>query len=255
MTGEQLFVLVTVVIAIIVVIVGAFIHVRKNPDLIKHVILDRLIISLKSYRSKRHKSEQPVTESEPKVLTAEEKSMAELERLQKLIEVRKQLARNTDISHHLWSLYKNHFRFTSPQSLDPYNQDGEWYGVKILQASTKNDLNKFEFELKGARYKFVDDEENRNWSDNVKLFSLFLYDESDHCLIEIPMKVKMDKWGRKYSILSGGPKAFLPGGWNNDFINATLIHQSIRNKEIREQKHQERLWEIEDLKDRFGISD
>jgi hypothetical protein len=152
-------------------------------------------------------------------------------------------------------LYKNHFRFTSPQSLDPYNQDGDWYGVKILQTSTKNDLNKFEFELKGARYKFIDDEENRGWSDNVKLFGLFLYDESDHCLIEIPMKVKVDKWGRKYSIISGGPKAFLPGGWTNDFINATLMHQSKRNKEIRAQKHQERLWEIEDLKDRFGISD
>jgi hypothetical protein len=178
-----------------------------------------------------------------------------LERLQKLIEDRKQLAMDTDISHHLWSLYKNHFRFTSPQSLDPYNQDGDWYGVKILQASTKNNLNKFEFELKGAKYKFIDDEENRYWSDNVKLFSLFLYDESDHCLIEIPMKVKTDKWGRKYSLLSGGPKAFLTGGWTNDFTNATLIHQSIRNKEIRAQKHQERLWEIEDLKDRFGISD
>jgi len=255
MTGEQFFVLVTVVIAAIVLIVLAIIQLSKNPHRIKHVILDRLIISLKAYLSKSHESEQPVTESDPKVLTAEEKSSAELERLQKLIEVRKQLARNTDISHHLWSLYKNHFRFTGSQSLDPYNKAGEWYGVKILQASAKNNLNKFEFELKGARYKFIDDEENRNWSDNVKLFGLFLYNESDHCLIEIPMKVKMDKWGRKYSVLSGGPKAFLPGGWTNDFINATLIHQSIRNKEIREQKHQERLWEIEDLKNRFGISD
>jgi hypothetical protein len=152
-------------------------------------------------------------------------------------------------------LYKNHFRFTNPQSLDPLNQDGEWYGVKILQVSIKNNLNKFEFELNGAKYKFIDDEENRNWSDKVKFFSLFLYDDSDHCLIEIPMKVKVDRWGRKYSVLSGGPKAFLPGGWTNDFINATLINQSIRKKEIRAQKHQERLWEIEDLKDRFGISD
>ena len=181
--------------------------------------------------------------------------MAELERLQKLIGIRKQLARNTDISYHLWDLYKNHFRFTSPQSLDPYNQDGELYGVKILQTSTKNNLNKFEFELKGAMYKFIDDEENRSWSDNVKLFDLFLYDESDHCLIEIPMKVKVDQLTRKYSVLSGGPKAFLPGDWTNDFIKATLLHDSVRNKEIRAQKHQERLWEIEDLKARFGISD
>ena len=255
MTVEQLFVLVTVAIALIGVIVVAIMHVSKNRNRIKQVILNRLIIILKAYQSKRHGSEQPDTESEPKVLTAEEKSTAELERLQKLIEVRKQLARNTDISHHLWSLYKNHFRFTSPQSLDPYNQDGDWYGVKILQTSTKNDLNKFEFELKGTKYKFIDDEENRSWSDNVKLFSLFLYDKSDRCLIEIDMKVKVDKWGRKYSILSGGPKAFLPGGWSNDFINATLMHQSKRNQEIRAQKHQERLWEIEDLKNRFGISD
>jgi len=43
--------------------------------------------------------------------------------------------------------------------------------------------------------------------------------------------------------------------WTLTCCNATLIHQSIRNKEIRAQKHQERLWEIEDLKDRFSISD
>jgi hypothetical protein len=253
MTGEQLFVLLTVVIAVIVVIAFAVIHISKNGHRIKRVILDRLIISLKAIQRKPHESEQPVTESELKVLTAEEKSTVELKRLQKLIEDRKQIARNADISHHLWSLYEHHFRFTSSHSLDPYNQDGEWYGVKILQASSKNQLNKFEFELKGARYKFIDDEESRNSSLNLKLFSLFLYDESDHCLIEIPMKVKVDKLDRVYSVLSGGPKAFLPGDWTNDFINATLIHQSIRNKEIRAQKHQERLWEIEDLKDRFGI--
>ncbi len=252
MTGEQLLVLVTVVITVIVV---AIILASKNRQWIKRVILDRLIINLKAFQSKRHESEQLVTESKPKVLTAEEKSKVELESLQKLIKDRKQLARDTDISHHLWSLYKNHFRFTSPHSLDPYNQDGEWYGVKILRASTKNNLNKFEFELKGAKYTFIDDEENRNWSDNMKLFGLFLYDDSNHCLIEIPMKVKIDKLERKYSILSGGPKAFRPGDWTNDFINATLIHQSIRKKEIRAQKHQERLWEIEDLKERFGISD
>jgi hypothetical protein len=255
MTGEQLFALVSVVIAVIVVIVFAILQASKNRHRIKPVILDRLIISLKAYQSKPHESEQPITESEPKALTTEEKSKAELERLQTLIEERKQLARDSDLSHHLWSLYKNHFRFTSPQSLDPDNQDGEWYGVKILQVSTKNNLNKFEFELNGAKYKFIDDEENRNWSDKVKLFDLFLYDDSDHCLIEIPMKVRVDKWGLKYSILSGGPKAFLFGDWTNDFINATLIHESTRNKEIRELEHQERLWEIEDLKDRFGISD
>ena len=219
------------------------------------MILDRLIIRLKALQGDQQKPEQPVIGSAPKAMTAEEKSEVELQRLQKLIGDRKKLAQDTDISHHLWSLYKNHFRFTSPQSLDPHNQAGDTYGVKILKASSRNNLNQFEFELKGVRYKFIDDEENRSFSDNVKHFSLFLYDDSDNCLIEVPMKVKVDKLWRKYSVSSGGPTAFLPGTWTNDFINATLIHQSIRKKEIRAQKHQERLWEIEDLKDRFGISD
>ena len=255
MTGEQLFVLVTVVIAVIAVIAFAILHVSKNRHRIKHVIWDRLIINLKTYPGKRHESEQPVTESESEVLSAEEKSMAELEKLKKLIHIRKQLAMNSDISYHLWSLYKNHFRFTSSQSLDPFNQDGELYGVKILHTSTQDGLNKFEFELNGAKYKFIEDEENRPWSDNVKLFDLLLFDESDHCLIEIPMKVRVEQLRRKYSVLSGGPRAFLPGDWTSDFIKSTLLHHSIRNKEIRAQKHQERLWEIEDLKGRFGISD
>ena len=69
------------------------------------------------------------------------------------------------------------------------------------------------------------------------------------------MRMNVDSSGRQYSISSDGPKAFLPGGWINDFVNATLKHQRIRNQEIRAQKHEERLWEIEDLKDRFGISD
>jgi len=34
--------------------------------------------------------------------------------------------------------------------MDRYNQDGKWYDLKILQASTKNNLNKFEFELNGT---------------------------------------------------------------------------------------------------------
>jgi hypothetical protein len=259
MTGEQLFALATVVFMVAVVALGLASNYRNR---FKSAVLERLLIGRKktrnkpkAFKSKPHESNQPVTDSELKALTAEEESAAELARLQELIEERKQVAIDTDLAHHLWSLYKNHFRFTGPQSLDPYNQADELYGVKILRASTHNNLNKFEFELKGARYKFIDDEENRNWSDNLKHFSLFLYDDSDNCLIEIPMKVKVDKLWRKYSVSSEGPKAFLPGGWTNDFVNATLVHQSLRNKEIRAQKHQERLWEIEDLKNRFGISD
>jgi hypothetical protein len=193
--------------------------------------------------------------SESVSLAAEEGSKAEFERLQKLINKRKQIAWNTDVSYHLWGLYKNHFRAGSSQLLGRYMQGGKWYDVKILHAATGNGLNKFEFELKGARYRFVDDEEKQGWSDNLKTFSLFLYDDSDHCLIEIPMRIKVDRNGRRYSISSDGPSAFIPGDWINDFINVTLKHQSIRNQEIRAQKHQERLSEIEDLKDRFGLAD
>jgi len=254
MASEQLFVIVVVVIMVTVVTVFAIIHVGKNRHRIMRVILDRLNICLKAGQRKSHESEQPFTESAPKVLTAEQ-SKAELERLQKLIEDRKQIARDTDISHHIWGLYKSLLRYTSPLSLDRYIQDGEWYDVKILQVSTPNGLNKIEFELKGAKYKFVDDEEKQGWRMNMKLFGLFLYDDSDRCLIEIPMRMNVDSLGRQYSISSDGPIAFLPGDWINDFIHVKLKHQRIRNQEIRAQKHQERLCEIEDLKDRFGILD
>jgi len=188
-------------------------------------------------------------------MTAEEKSKAEFARLQKIIEDRKQIAWDTDISHHLWGLYSNHFRSIAAEPVDHSNQDGEWYQVNILRTSSGNGLNEIVFELKGARYRFVDDEEMHGWSDNLKYFSLFLYDHADRCLIEIPMKIKVDSLGRTYSISSGGPNAFLPGDWIKHFIDVTLKNQSIRNQEIRAQKHQERLAEIEDLKARFGISD
>ena len=77
MTGELLFILAIVVIAV------AILHKSKNLHRIKRVILDRLNISPEAEQRKPHEPKQPVTESEPKVLTAEEKSKAELERLQK----------------------------------------------------------------------------------------------------------------------------------------------------------------------------
>ncbi|MFC1719814.1 hypothetical protein ACFL00_01570 [Pseudomonadota bacterium] len=251
MTSEQSFIF--VIVAIVVTLVAIF-QVNKNRYRIKRVVLDRLNISSKAEKRKSDEPELLFADSEPGVLSAEEKSEAEFERLQKLIEDRKQVARDTDISHHLWGLYKSHFRYTSPESLDRYIQDGEWYYMKILQVSTKNALNKFEFELKGARYTFVDDEEKQGWRENMKYFSLFLHDDSDRCLIEIPMKVSVDSCGRRYSIISSGPNSFLPGEWIKDFINVKLKNQRIRNQEIRAQKHQERLAEIEDLKNRFGIS-
>ena len=251
MTSEILFVLVIVVIVVIVI---AILQVSKYRHWIKRVILDRLNFSPDAEKRKPHQPEQPITESEPKVMTIDE-SKTELETLLKLIEDRKQVAMDTDISYHLWGLYKNLLRHTSPHALDRDIQGSEWYDVKILRVSTQNGLNESEFELKGARYKFVDDEEKQGWHMNKKIFGLFLYDDSDRCLIEIPMKMKVDSSGRNYSILLGGPNAFIPGDWINDFINVKLKHQSMHNQEIRAQKHQERLIEIEDLKNRFGFLD
>jgi hypothetical protein len=185
----------------------------------------------------------------------EEQSKAELKRLQGVIEDRKRLARESDIAYHLWGFYKGFFRDRDPRGLERLLEDGEWYQVRILERSSRNGQNRFEFELAGDRYRFVDDEENQGWSDNVKTFSLFLYDDEDRCLIEVPVKLKVHRAGRSYSILSDGPRAFLPGNWVNDFIKVKLKHQHLHNREIREQKHRERLWEIEDLKDRFGIED
>lgn len=252
MTGEQLFMLVIVVIAALAV---AFLLARKKINPFGRMIWNRPIKSLRNFRRKRRDSEYRVVESEPKTLSAEAASKAELERLQKIIRDRIQIAWETDISYHLWNLYKNYFRSTSPELLGSYDLDGKWYDLKILQAGSSNNLNKYEFELNGTRFKFVDDEEQRAWSDNMKYFSLFLYDDSGRCLIEIPMKLRVDRWGKHYSPSSDAPNAFIPGDWISEFVNATLKHQSLRNQEIRAQKHQERLWEIEDLKARYGISD
>jgi len=242
------------IVVVAVVIVVSVLFVSKSRHRVARLILDRLNVKPKAGQRKRHEPRQPFSGDKLDVLTAEQ-SAAELERLQKLIEDRKQMARDADISHHIWGLYKSLLRYINPLSLDRYIQDGEWYDVRILQVSEKDGLTIIEFELKGVRYKFVDDEEKQGWRVKMKLFSLFLYDDSDRCLIEIPMKTHVHSSGRQYSISSDGPKAFLPGGWINDFINVTLKHQYIRNQEIRAQKHQERLSEIEDLKNRFGISD
>lgn len=244
------------VLAIVVTaaIVVAIIQLSKNRHRIKFVILNRLNIKPAAGQRNPRESEQSFTDNDLKELTAEE-SKAELGRLQKLIEGQKQIAWDMDISHHLWGLYNTLLRNTRPHSLDPHLQDGEWYDVKILHVSTESGVNKFDFELKGARYKIVDDEEKQGWREKMKVFSLILYDESGRCLMEVPMKMRVDSEGRRYSISSDGPKAFLPGDWINDFINVELKNRSIRNQEIRAQKHQERLREIEDLKNRFGIRD
>ena len=251
MMSEQTFVL---LITIIVVVMIAGFQAGKNRDRIKQAILRVLNTGTKARQFEPGDSEQVLDGDESRVMTAEE-SKAELERLQKIIEDRKKIAWNTDISHHLWGLYKSLSRYTRPNPTARNLQEGEWYDVDILQADSQNGMNKIEFNLKGARYTFLDDEEQQGWGDRTKFFGLFLYDDSGRCLIEIPMKLKVDSDGRNYSISSGGPNAFLPGGWINDFINVKLKHQQMRNQEIRAQKHQERLSEIEDLKTRFGIPD
>lgn len=252
MTEEKLFV---IVITVTVIVGIGIIQLNKYRHVLKHAFINRLKIFLETVQRGANKPQEPSDENQSRSMTSEEKSKAELLRLQRLIENRKQIAWDSDISHHLWSFYKSNFRNSNLNPVDRLIRDGEWYDVNILHSSSRNGQNKFEFELMGGRYKFIDDEENQGWCDNIKFFSLFLYDELDRCLIEIPMKLKIDKWGRNYSILSDGPKAFIPNGWIKDFINVILKHQRIHNEDIREQKHRERIGEIEDLKNRFGLSE
>jgi hypothetical protein len=254
MTSEQLFVLVIAVVALVAVTVVATLYASKNFHRIKRVILDQLNIGPKTGRRELPEPEPVSFGTELEAMTEEEVE-AELKRLYKLVKDRKKMAWETDISHHLWGLYKNILPSTSLYTGDQHTQGGEWYAVKVLQVSTHKGLHTCEFELKGAKYKFVDDEERQNWRDKVKLFSLFLYEDSGRCLIEIPMKSKIEGSGRHYSVSSGGPNALLPGDWINDFINVKLKHQRLHNREIRAQKHQARLSEIEDLKGKFGILD
>ncbi len=249
MSGELLFVL---VIVAVVVIVTVIVRASKKKRGINRMDWSRFYLDPEAEQSK---PDHLISMSESEALITEESSKVELDRLQKLINDRKKIAWETDLSYHVWSLYKSHFRSIGPHVMNPYSHDGKWYELKILQASTIDYLKKFEFELSGVRYKFVDDEEKQKISDNMKLFNLCLYDDSDRCLMNIPMKLRVNDLGKSYSISSDSPKAFILGSWIKDFINVSLKHQNIRNQEIRAQKHQERLREIEELKDKFGISD
>jgi len=251
MATEQLLALVLVVIALTVV---ATLYASKNLHRVKSVILDRLNIGSKSGRRVPPKPEPVPPGAELESMT-EEEAEAELKRLHRLVWERKKMAWETDISHHLWGLYKSILPSASLYAGSQSTEEDEWYSVKVLNVSDQDRLNTFEFEVKGAKYKFVDDEERQNWRDKVKLFSLVLYDESGRCLIEIPMKSKIEGSGRHYSVSPVGPTALLPGEWIHDFIKVKLKHQRMRNQEIRAQKHQARLSEIEELKGRFGILD
>lgn len=254
-TSESVFVIVIVGLVALTAVIAAAVHVSRNPRRFARLVSKRLNIARRARRRPSRAASSPDGESSAGKAISEADAEAELKRLQAVIEERKRMAMETDISHHLWGLYKIHFRSAAAQSLDPFIEEDEWYKVKTVRVSNQNGLREFEFELKGARYTFTDNEERQGWSDNIKYFSLFLHDAKRTCLIEIPMKLRVDKWGSNYSISSEGPRAFIPGDWIKDFISVKLKHEHLRNREIRAQRHQERLSEIEDLKDRFGIWD
>lgn len=255
MTGEQTFITVVLLLVSVVLVAVVIMQLHRHRHGVSRRVLGWIRTRLEALRRDAREPEDSAAGAAGTHSSPEEQSKAELQRLQGYIEDRKRVARESDIAYHLWGFYKGFFRDRDPGGLERLLQDGEWYQVRILERSSRNGQNRFEFELAGERYRFVDDEENQGWSDNVKTFSLFLYDAAGRCLIEVPVKLKIDRAGRSYSILSDGPRAFLPGNWVSDFINVKLKHQHLHNQEIREQKHRERLWEIEDLKDRFGIED
>jgi len=252
MSGELLFVLLLAFGAFIVV---AFVRMQRKRRGLGPVDWGRFYLNPKFLPAKSGQEEQAGSSSDPASLTTEEESAAELKRLQKLINSRKKIAWETDISYHVWNLYKNHFRNIGPYGSSPMDHNGKWYELKILNATNINDVKKVDFELSGVRYTFVDDEDKQKISENMKLFNLSLYDDKDRCLVDIPMKLRVDDTGKTYSVSSKSPMAFILDSWLKDFINVSLKHQNIHNQEIRAQKHQERLREIEELKEKFGISD
>lgn len=253
MSSETGFLLVIVVIMLALGSIVVIIQAKPLREWISRQNLQHLPFRLPFRRKAETEPASSIPDLEPGAEKDEDENHAEFDRLQSQIHERKKIAWDTDISYHLWDFYRNHFRPMEPPS--EYIEDGKWYQVKILQTSSVNGLNRFEFELKGEKYQFTEDEERQGWRDKTKTFSLCLFDSTDRCLIDIPIKMRVDKMGRNYSVLSGGPEAFLPGEWINDFINVKLKHQHIRNREIREQKQQQLQQEIEDMKDRFGLKD
>ncbi len=252
MSGELLFLL---VILLAVGIGAVLLRRRKQQRGITRQDWARFYLDPETEQALAEDRARRQAASDALCLSTEEESRLELARLQKLIADRKKVAWETDISYHVWNLYRNQIRSIGEHAISPLSQDGKWYELKILKSSQVNDWKKFEFELSGVRYRFEDDEDRQAIANNIKLFNLCLYDDENRCLMDIPMKLRVDDTGKTYSVSSDSPKAFILGGWIKDFINVSLKHQNIRNQEIRAQKHQERLREIEELKDKFGIED
>jgi len=254
-TSEALFIFVIMTIALLTIVFFAIrwaIHRRKK---IKNALMRRLQKAFAREPKKSNASNSAVSLDETTSLSDEEKVILELQRLEALVEDRKQIAKSSDISYHLWEFYQSHFHPKTQRSINTHVSLDDWEDTRVLKSTSQDGINECLFELKGAEYRFVDDEEQRGWCENLKFFSLSLHDKRHRCLIEIPMKVRVDKNGNNYSVGTGGPNAFLPGLWVNDFINTKLKHQFKRSRKIREKRHQERLQEIEDLKNRFGLSD
>jgi hypothetical protein len=252
MSGELLFVL---VIAGIVAAVAIIARAGRKRRAKNRLDWERFYLNPEIEQTIREQREELNSAAESADLGALQSSKQELDRLRALINERKRFAWETDISYHVWSLYRANFRLDGAHLKSASSQNAKWYELKILRASNVNQVRKFDFELNGVRYRFVDDEETQKIMGGIRLFNLCLYDEADRCLMDIPMKLRVDEFGKTYAVSSDSPRAFILGDWFNDFIKVSLKHQNIRNQEIRAQKHQERLREIEELKDKFGIAD
>ena len=137
MSGEVIFLLVSVIIVLVAV---AVMELSKHRRRIKHYVVNRLNKLLEALQGKTGDEVQSGMGSGAASLNTEEQSKAELRRLQKVIDDRKQVASDTDISYHLWDLYISHFRTGGSQSLERFVQDGEWYDVNVLKTSSANGL-------------------------------------------------------------------------------------------------------------------
>lgn len=252
MSKEQSFVLVIVVIsvaAVLLILLGK--HGKRIARVLRGWLVELRQALLRPFR-KSIREEAPEIASDA---AAEEQTEAEWLRLQKVVEERKREARNSDISYHLWDFYLKYFRPSAHESPVRHWLEDTDDSVRIIRSGSPNGINETEFLLKQERYRFSDEEERQPWFNNSKSFSFYLHDATGRCLIEVPMRARVYRDSRQYSIVSGGPEAFIPGDWIQEFINLRLRREHLRKRQIRQQKHEQRASEIEDLKKRFGVSD
>src|SRR5690606_17588239 len=161
MSGELLFLL---VILLAVAIGAVVVRQRKKQRGITRKDWNRFYLDPELEAALAEDRAQRQASGDAASLTTEEESRLELERLQKLITDRKKIAWETDISYHVWNLYRTHFRAMGPHIINPLEHDGKWWELKLLKNSKLNDVKNFEFELSGVRYRFEDDEERQSIS-------------------------------------------------------------------------------------------